>query len=260
VALLLATCLTNGSPVRAQQADPAPATPPPVRSAAAEPGAMPAFQRGDEVAGARWAVARLLRAKTLPELADCLSNETAGALGLAVVMPIAVGAGMAEEAKAQLKPTDVAAKTLAEYRALMNRYQMLDKLGEMSEDPKVLDRLLGQQGRRFLVDVDAMLERLGKAAQLSGDISQGTDTRGVIAGQFKTMAVAAPPSSLVYRVLGPRRVAIAHPRRPREFPTEARFDADKWRIHVRQDDEAPVAKPQGRATARPRRSSGRSRR
>ncbi len=122
---------------------------------------MPVFKRGNEVAGARWAVRQLLRAKTLPEVAECLSNETAGALGLMAVMPIAVGAGMAEgAATAQVKPADLAAKTQAEYRALMNRYQMLDKQGEISDDPKVLDRLLGQQGRRFLVDVDAMLERL----------------------------------------------------------------------------------------------------
>jgi hypothetical protein len=129
----------------------------------------------------------------------------------------------------------------------MNRYRMLDKKGEIKEDTR--DMLYLKQGRQFLIDVDAALERLEKAALASGEIlpeaaEHATSPQAVTdAWQFLGLSPATAkaagrpsppvsPSSLIYLVKSPQRVAIRDPRLPKAPWLEARVEEGKWRIHL----------------------------
>lgn len=179
---------------------------------------MPPLVRGQEIAGAKWAVARLARADSLAELADCLTNMTAAALGMMSVIPIALGAEFSDGATTEGMATELTQKIKTEYQTLMNRYGLLDRKGEITQDPKALHGWRGR-GRRFLIDVDAMLSRLEKAGNLGT-----SDAKNMLA------PLTGPKKPLLYRVHGPKRVLLFDRRQPKIRLAEVRWEEGKWRL------------------------------
>ena len=186
-----------------------------------------AAAQGDPVAGAKGAVGRLLRVRSMADMAPCLTNESAAMFGTMLTLPIAMATGMADVGPANDPATRRAKAAKKDLDALMKRYGVPGggpggaQMGPGSKEWKRFAR----QGRRFLVDVDALLTRLDRSGVMKGG-----------AGQFRRDPKApTSPEALRYRMLGPTRVAIRDPRDPKAQPMEARYEDGLWRIHLMPD-------------------------
>jgi hypothetical protein len=67
------------------------------------------------------------------------------------------------------------------------------------------------------VEIDSFLTRTGKA------------------GSWKKDKSLSSPETLRYTVLGPTRVAIRDPGKPKDAPKDARLEGGKWRLHLSMD-------------------------
>ena len=223
------------SPVAASQAPPAPG------AAAPAPPPVPDAGPGREVEGAKQLVAKLASVNKMEDLPPLLSNDTAATIGVAMgamvlmVASMAEGfAGMAEgmakgmgakpgaasQAKAK-RAAEEMKKTRLELEALFKRYD-LDLTGSAtgaSPDLGKQTKLRGD-GRRFLVAVLGMLDRLAK------DPSSGMETS-------KEPGKMIVPATARYTVLGPGRVRIeAKDGEGKASTMEARVEEGGWRLHA----------------------------
>jgi hypothetical protein len=168
--------------------------------------------QGDAVAGARAVVRRMGQARTIAQMAPCLTNESAAMMGTMIAIgqmmqySLAPGTGASARQKAEQ----------AQFETLIRRYG-LDKAQNKGPESKEWKRFAAQ-GRRFLIDLDRLQARSGKA-------SQRTQTRRPVPSA----------DALRYTVLSPTRVALRDPRRTKSPPMEARLEEGKWRLHLPMD-------------------------
>jgi hypothetical protein len=177
--------------------------------------------QGSEVAGAKEAVARVRRAKSLAELAACLTNESAATMGLALAAGVSMQVDFSSMGAAAPGASVQARRAKADLDALLRRYGLgrsSTRIVTMLEDPQALARF-APKGRPFLTDLDRVIRRLQSAGLVSGNL-------------VRKAATPPAPQALTYRVLSPTRVAVRDPSKTRPSRMEARFEDGQWRVHL----------------------------
>jgi hypothetical protein len=172
------------------------------------PAASAPLSSAKQVAGAKAAVKRMSQAKTPAQMAQCLTNESAAMMGTILVIPLMMQHSLPDTgASSRQKKAE-----RARFEALLKRYG-LDKAQNKGPESKEWRRFAAQ-GRRFLVEVDGFLARSGKG------------------GQWKKTRRRLLPTRFRYTVLGPTRVAIRDPKKPKDPPMQARLEEGQWRLHL----------------------------
>lgn len=166
---------------------------------------LPAGLPSDDKAvdGAKTAIGNVIAAKTFPDLAESLTNESAAAVSVGLLIPAAMMAAFSDDAKLK-----------SDFEKLAKPYG-LDKEDGL-DDAAALARLKAQ-GRRLLPEVGKFLtqwmKQEGEAFPFEYDGSKEI-------------------AQLKFTVITSTRVRIDDPSVPGEKPKEARLEDGKWRVHL----------------------------
>ncbi len=185
---------------------------------------------GQEVAEVKAMISEMKNIKDIRAMSEFFTNESAAALGMVMMIPVAMmasfeemGGQMATEmgklggGQAQAPKPSTGPKIKAELEATMKKYGLSDKT---QPNDKQAMAALSSRGREFFSDMTGLLEKMDK----NGKGKSGFDMSG---------SKAPKPEDATYEVLSPTRVKVT-PKNPKEKmmeKMEARFEDGRWRLH-----------------------------
>lgn len=181
-------------------------------------------QRAAALAGAQGLVGRMARPRSLAGMADLLTNRSAGDMG--VMLTGLMGIGLSDAIPGSRSPGGhspsglTSAHVGSDYGALLKRWGLSEK-GAMragGTPPGALPPAVAGNGRRFLADVTALMERISPGKGRPPGAMGGVSARDV-----------------TYTVLSPTRVRLTVPPRLGQQPmppVEAVQEEGQWRLDL----------------------------
>lgn len=198
--------------------------------------------------GAQGALDRAHRAKSLAELNQDLTSESAAVIGFSLVLADSMVSGLASGLTQTLTPKGAppdpkAAKQQAEEKAfqdkvaaLLDRYAINQKTMDASDKSGKLPPGLAAHGHQFLADAVALSDSYEK--------THSSSKGGTLSEQFGKGDFPAP-GACGFHVLSPTRVQIV-PRTDPKSPLEAHLEDGRWRLDLGNiEGEGSSSSPEG---------------
>lgn len=190
--------------------------------------AVPVIAALSPLLGAQEALDRAHRAKSLAELNQNLTNESAAIVGFSLVLADSMLSGLTGTMSRALTPKDAAHQQASEKAfqdkvvALLDRYSINKKTLDASDKSGALPPGLAAHGHQFLADAVALSDAYEK--------SHSPNKSGTMSEQFGKNDFPAP-GVCAFHVLSPTRVQIV-PRTDPKSPIEAHLEDGQWRLDL----------------------------
>ena len=197
------------------------------------PGNQPGVQVGQpggEVAAVKETLRQMSTAKTLGEIGPYLSNRSAAALGMVLLIPVglivafadmgdqfakmAPSGGSKPAAPSQDKKLQDIKALKTDFESVMKKYGVDEKKGGGEDQTKKVE----SRGREFFADMAGLIDKLGKT---TGDKSSSMD--------MKPDKLVKDIDKMEYKVVSPTEVAIVDKDKP-DQKAKAVVEDGKWRI------------------------------
>jgi hypothetical protein len=208
--------------------EPAPLSP----AHAAAVAAVPVGPPGEEIQAVQQTLERMTKVQNPQELAEFLTDESAGVMGFILLIPVGLAASMTDMVPSGSGPA--ADKNLKpDMEALLKKYG-LDTATGMQDAGAAQTRLKGK-GRAFLKDMAGLLVRLQKSDAAQSQKMGFQPTKDLRLEKL-TFTVISPTEVKI----SPKSGTQGAQNRPKDQTILARVEEGKWRI-----DLMPMMKTQG---------------